>query len=52
MTKLEGNNTLSRMSSLPTASTLEEMTNADCPLVELVFSKDTVAEYALSVCQN
>jgi hypothetical protein len=40
------------MPSLPSPSTPDEMIDASRPLVELIFDKDAVAEYTISVCGN
>jgi hypothetical protein len=40
------------MPSLLAPSTPDEMIDASRPLVELIFDKDAVAEYTLSVCDN
>lgn len=43
-------NAISRMSSLLSASTPEEIIDAGHSLVELIFGKNVVAKYTLHVC--
>jgi hypothetical protein len=49
---LEDDNTITKMSSLLTASSAETMIDAGRALVETLFGNDSVSEFASSVCDN